>query len=54
MILIFFFIQSFKVKIYEASHSLKIQCESFQKQVEALTQDLHSREEEVAHYCKVS
>ncbi|XP_074621025.1 progesterone-induced-blocking factor 1-like [Acropora palmata] len=40
------------IKIYEARHALSLECESLRHQVEALTHDLHAREEKVALYRK--
>ena len=40
--------------MYEASHPLSLECESLQQQIEALTHDLHTREEEVAIFRKVN
>ncbi|KAJ7356253.1 Progesterone-induced-blocking factor 1 [Desmophyllum pertusum] len=40
------------IKVYEASHPLSLQCTSLQQQVESLTHELHTREEEVAIYRK--
>jgi len=41
------------IKVYEASHPLSLECESLRQQIEALTHDLHTREEEVAFHRKV-
>ncbi|KAK2551100.1 Progesterone-induced-blocking factor 1 [Acropora cervicornis] len=35
----------YQIKIYEARHALSLECESLRHQVEALTHDLHAREE---------
>ncbi|KAL9973441.1 hypothetical protein ACROYT_G019903 [Oculina patagonica] len=40
------------IKVYEACHPLLLQCTSLQQQVETLTHELHTREEEVAIYRK--
>lgn len=40
------------IKIYEARHPLSLECESLRHQMETLTHDLHTRDEEVALYRK--
>lgn len=40
------------IKVYEASHPQLLECTSLRQQVESLTHELHTREEEVAFYRK--
>lgn len=45
--------QLLQIKVYEARHPLALECSSLQEQLETLTHQLHTKEEETAFFRKV-